>query len=234
MGRRPKVSPEIKIEYVERILAGKASIKATARELEVHMKSVQEWIALYKAAGRTGLIPAGINKNYSRATKIAAARDYLDGKGSYLALCAKYGIKSPNVLQAWVKAYNAHGDLKSTGGGFMMSRKRTRNTTYEERVEIVQYCLSHDNNYGETALKYDVTYKNVYQWVAKYRELGNPGLEDRRGKRLGSMPARTHEEELRAKIAQLEAKNQMLQMENDLLKKWRSCRESAFTDPAAL
>lgn len=101
-----------------------------------------------------------------------------------------------------------------------MSRKGTRKTTtYEERCEIVRYCLDHGSNYGETALKYDVAYQNVYQWVAKYKELGNPGLEDRRGKRRGSLPARNPEEELRSRIAQLEAKNHILQMENDLLKK---------------
>ena len=33
------------------------------------------------------------------------------------------------------------------------------------------------------------------------------------------MPARSPEEELRDRIAQLEAKNHILQMENDLLKK---------------
>ena len=100
-----------------------------------------------------------------------------------------------------------------------MGRKEARKTTYEERCEIVRYCLDHGSNYGETALKYDVTYQNVYQWVARYKELGNPGLEDRRGKRRGSMPARSPEEELRDRIAQLEAKNHILQMENDLLKK---------------
>lgn len=100
-----------------------------------------------------------------------------------------------------------------------MSNKRGRKTTYEERVEIVQYCLEHGSNYGETALKYDVTYQNVYQWAARYRKLGNPGLEDRRGKRPGTMPARSPEEELRGRIAQLEAQNRLLQMENDLLKK---------------
>ena len=225
---RSKIPSGMKIEYVERILAGKISISSAAKEIGIHKKSVQEWIALYKAEGRPGLIAKEGNKYYSKETKEAAVHDYLDGKGSYLELCAKYGITSSSVLRKWIKAYNAHKELKSTGGGFKMSRKRTRNTTYDERVEIVQYCLSHGSNYGETALKYDVTYQNVYQWVAKYRELGNPGLEDRRGKRLGSMPARTPEEELRAKIAQLEAKNQMLQMENDLLKKVEELSRKRF------
>ena len=57
MGRKPKIPSGIKIEYVERILAGKASIKATARELEVHKKSVQEWIAKYRADGDSGPCP---------------------------------------------------------------------------------------------------------------------------------------------------------------------------------
>lgn len=219
MGRKPKIPSEIKIEYVERILAGKASIKATARELEVHKKSVQEWIAKYRADGASGLLEKHTSKSYPKELKSAAVNDYLEGKGSQLELCAKYGIASPRVLKTWVDAYNAHKELKPTGGGFSMSRKKARKTTYEERCEVVRYCLDHGSNYGETALKYDVTYQNVYQWVARYKELGNPGLEDRRGKRRGSLPARSPEEELRDRIAQLEAKNHILQMENDLLKK---------------
>ena len=215
-----KIEAEVKIKYAELILAGKATIKGTARELGLHQKSVQEWMAKYKAEGPSGLFEMHTNKSYSRDLKIAAVHDYLEGKGSQLELCAKYGITCPRVLKDWVDAYNAHKELKPTGGGFSMSRKGTRKTTtYEERCEIVRYCLDHGSNYGETALKYDVAYQNVYQWVAKYKELGNPGLEDRRGKRRGSLPARNPEEDLRNRIAQLEAKNHILQMENDLLKK---------------
>ena len=47
------------------------------------------------------------------------------------------------------------------------------------------------------------------------------GLEDRRGRRVGSLPSRTSEEELRDRIVELERKNLDLQMENDLLKKVR-------------
>ena len=53
----------------------------------------------------------------------------------------------------------------------------------------------------------------------KYEKMGSAGLEDRRGKRAGSQPSRTPEEELRDRIAELERKNRDLQMENDLLKK---------------
>ena len=49
--------------------------------------------------------------------------------------------------------------------------------------------------------------------------MGSAGLEDRRGKRIGSMPARTEEEALRIKVADLERQNRRLQMEIDFLKK---------------
>lgn len=56
-----------------------------------------------------------------------------------------------------------------------------RKTTLEERKEIVEYCISHNNDYKGTASRYNVSYSQVYSWVRKYREDGEPGLEDRRG-----------------------------------------------------
>ncbi|MEQ3357257.1 IS3 family transposase, partial [Dorea longicatena] len=58
-------------------------------------------------------------------------------------------------------------------------------------------------------------------WVIRYEKMGQAGLEDRRGRRIASLPSRTPEEELRDKIAELERRNLDLQMENDLLKKVR-------------
>ena len=62
-------------------------------------------------------------------------------------------------------------------------------------------------------------YQQVRNWVKRYEEMGSAGLEDRRGKRIGSMPARTEEEALRIKVADLERQNRRLQMEIDFLKK---------------
>lgn len=54
--------------------------------------------------------------------------------------------------------------------------------------------------------------------MKKYKEMGEAGLEDRRGHRIGSLPSRTKEEELRDQVAELKRKNHLLQMENDFLK----------------
>lgn len=99
--------------------------------------------------------------------------------------------------------------------------RKARQTTIEERLEIVQDCLANDRNYGAMALKYNCSYQQVRNWVKRYEEMGSAGLEDRRGRRVGTQAARTPEEELRDKIAELERKNRDLQMENDLLKKVR-------------
>jgi transposase len=88
-----------------------------------------------------------------------------------------------------------------------------------ERIEIVKACVANGNDYGGTALKYRVSYQQVYTWTRKYREMGEAGLEDRRGHRAGTLPSRTPEEELRDKVAQLERKNYDLEMGNALLKK---------------
>ena len=55
--------------------------------------------------------------------------------------------------------------------------------------------------------------------MKKYKEMGDAGLEDRRGHRVGSLPSRTEEEKLRDKVAGLERQVYWLQLENDLLKK---------------
>lgn len=175
----------------------------------------------YKYNGSVGLmLTNGKNRSYSADIKLAAVTDYLAGKGSMQTICAKYKITSDSVLQKWIKVYNEHGDFnnrKHSGGGSYM--KKTRKTTYEERILIAKECIESGNNYGAMALKYDISYQQVRTWAKRYSELGEAGLEDRRGKRTVSQTPRTVEEELRIKLAQLEHENYMLKVERDLLKK---------------
>ena len=61
--------------------------------------------------------------------------------------------------------------------------KQGRDTTQEERIQIVKDCLASGKNYGEMALKYKVSYQQVRVWTLRFEEMGEAGLEDRRGKR---------------------------------------------------
>lgn len=53
-----------------------------------------------------------------------------------------------------------------------------RKTTLEERKEIVEYCISHNRDYKNTAVKFDVSYSQIYSWVKKYDTNGETGLTD--------------------------------------------------------
>ncbi len=99
--------------------------------------------------------------------------------------------------------------------------KNSRNTTLEERIQIAEECIANGNNYGEAALKHNVSYQQARSWTKKYIAMGKAGLEDRRGRRIKEQTARTPEEEMKIRIAQLEHENYLLRMERDLLKKVR-------------
>lgn len=96
---------------------------------------------------------------------------------------------------------------------------KSRKTSQEERQKIAKECLENGKNYEEIAQKYDISYQQVYTWVKKFSQLGEAGLEDRRGQRIAQQSPRTAEEELKVRIAQLEHENYMLKVERDLLKK---------------
>ena len=219
MSRRSKVTPLEKVKAVERYLNGENSLVGAANSLGVGKTSISRWIRIYEVEGPAGLLDQSQNRCYPKEIKRQAANDYLDGKGSLSDLCKKYEIRSERQLREWIKVYNTGKEFKElTGGAYM---KKARETTPEDRLQIVRDCLEHNRNYGAMALKYQCSYQQVRQWVMKYEEMGSAGLEDRRGRRTGSQPSRTPEEEQRDKIAELERRNRDLQMENDLLKKVR-------------
>jgi transposase-like protein len=217
MPQKGKASAEEKLRIVEAYLSGKAGYVESCEGAGVDGATLGRWISRYKTEGATGFLPQARNRSYSKETKLAAVLDYLAGKGSLRTICEQYQIRSSRQLEKWIKVYNSHGDFKELSGGSRMTK--SRRTTLEERVEIARECIAGGNNYGEVAVKHEVSYQQVYTWTKKYREMGEAGLEDRRGHRAGTLPSRTPEEELRDQIARLERKNFELEMENALLKK---------------
>ena len=60
----------------------------------------------------------------------------LSGKGSLRDICARHKISDAQILRRWIMKYNSHD--KETGGRAIMTKGRK--TTFEERVEIVQFA----------------------------------------------------------------------------------------------
>lgn len=93
-----------------------------------------------------------------------------------------------------------------------------RKTTFDERIQIVHYCLQNDNNYQLTADTYQVSYQQVYQWVKKYQAGDEASLQDKRGRNKEEQE-RSTTEQFKMEIKQLERENERLRTENALLKK---------------
>ena len=220
MSRRGKVRPEEKVEIVRRCMAGELGVCAAGRLVGVTEKSVRRWIARYEAEGAETFLPSERNRVYSAELKLQAVREYLSGESSALEISKKYKISNPCILEQWIKVYHAHGDfnsVKQSGGGSYM--RQGRETTQEERIQIAKECYASGKNYGEMALKYNVSYQQVRNWTLRYEELGEAGLEDRRGKRKKDQEPRTELEKAQIEIERLKHELHKAEMERDLLKK---------------
>ena len=215
---KAKYSVEERLAWVTRILSNEITIKQAARMSGINDMTIIDWLRLYEVEGIQGLVSQSHNRSYPVELKRMAVEEYLAGGISLRQVCKKYKVRDIHLLREWIKRYNSGKSFgrKMSGGSRM---KKARKTSQEERIQIVKACMERGFDYGATALEYKVSYQQVYTWVQKYKELGEAGLEDRRGKRTASQTPRTEIEELRIKIAQLEHEKYMLQMERDVLKK---------------
>ena len=212
-----KVSVEDKLYAVNLYLDGKASQRRIAAMFDVGLSSVQQWIRNYESMGADAFTLKG-NKKYSKELKQQAVSDYLAGRGSLNDICKKYKIRAISKLESWIKKYNSHEEFKTSGTGGCSLMTKGRKTTFEERIEIVQYCIAHDHNYAETSEKYQVSYQQARNYTVKYEADGIDALVDNRGKRKN--PDQLSElERLRAEVKMLKAQKERAEMEVSFLKK---------------
>ena len=221
MSKRSPKSISEKLEIVLLHLEAGKSLSWLARRYGVSKDTLSNWVRKYKEAGVEGTRgKSSLDEvtKYSKELKEQAVSDYLNGLGSLKDLTKKYGISCDYVLRSWIKHYTSGKELQATSRG-MSRMKQGCKTTFDERVEIVNFTLAHEKDYQGAVEKYGVSYQQVYSWVRKFEKDGSNGLLDRRGKGLESKPNLTSEEELRLKIKQQEERIKYLEMENGLLKK---------------
>ena len=219
MPQKQKIAVEEKVRLVRECIGRKVSINEAAREVGADFETVKMWVSIYENEGVAGFAHHEM-KTYTAEMKEAAVKEYKQGGRSIQCICRKYGIRDTHTFRKWIKVYNAHGDfnsVKHSGGGSNM--KQGRDTTKEERLEIAKDCLASGRNYGEMALKYKVSYQQVRTWTLRFEEMGEAGLEDRRGKRKKDQTPRTELEAAQIEIERLKHKLYMAEMERDLLKK---------------
>ena len=179
---KSKCSAEMKISLAKKYLAGEGSYDSLSQANGISSTTLKRWVLQYRAQKEANFFCSGGNRHYSKEFKEKCVKAVLSGEGSVNDIVAKYNISDERVLRSWILKYNAHIELKDyePKREVYMAEAR-RKTTLEERKEIVDYCISHSNDYKGAASRYEVSYSQVYSWVKKYREKGEEGLEDRRG-----------------------------------------------------
>jgi len=215
-----KFSSEEKIMIIKEYMAGGTSYVKLGRKYKIDESSIRKWVDNYQAFGEGAFEMNYANPNYSAKFKKKVVVAYLNGEGSYKDIAVRFKIHAASTVLQWVKQYNNHMELTDSRpkGVVHMVNNKSRKTTYDERIAIVEYCIEHHNNYAQTALKYEVSYQQVYSWIKKYQEKGIEALQDRRGKAKAETTM-SDLEKLQLKNRMLRTENRKLELENELLKK---------------
>lgn len=212
---RSKHSPEFRARVSQEYMDGEGSVHFLADKYGIGYTTLRGWINEYRIQGISAFCHR-TNRTYSKEFKIRCVEAVENGEGSVDDIVARYGISSRSILRRWIMGYHANRELKDYNPeqGVYMAGAR-RKTTFEERKEIVGYCISHNRSYKDTAANYDVSYNQVYSWVKKYDVEGESGLVDKRGHHKAEDEVeeleRLRRENLRLK-RQLEEKDRVVEL----------------------
>ena len=233
MGRNTKYNKEYKKEIVRRYLNGEGSSNTLAKQFGVSSSYIRRLVNEYSKMGEKAFNPSITgNGKYTKEFKENIVLEYLNSNISYHNLAIKYKIPSFSTILKWVNDYNSHIELKDyIPGGKEIYMTKSRKVTVDERIEIAKYCIEHDFDYKTTAKVYETSYANVFNWVKKYRELGEEGLTDKRGRHKTDDEV-SEIELLKRQLKKMEHERDMALLEVDLLKKLDEIERRRFTEQA--
>ncbi|PZD94488.1 IS3 family transposase [Paenibacillus sambharensis] len=220
---RNKLNALEKLAILQEIEAGHIGVRATVKKYGIAMSTLANWQRRYRLYGTEGLEVRKHNRSYSEELKHQAVKDYLEGKLSQNQVIDKYGIACRALLFNWIKKYTGHSSLKACTGGTTAMTKG-RKTTWQERIDIVLYCLANGQDYTKTAMQFQVSYQQVYGWVRKYAEGGQDALQDGRG-RAKAPEELTEVDEQKYAMKKLEYEIERLRAEKCFLKKVTGVRK---------
>lgn len=221
MSKINQYSAAEKLAVLQELEMGQITRLGVARKYDISISTLIKWRHRYELYGYEGLEIRTHNEKYPADLKLQAVQDYLSGNYSQYEIIDKYKIASRTQLTSWINKYNSHSSL-TYGNGGAHTMTKGRSTNWEERIDIVLYCISHNHDYQNTSETYQ-----VYQWVKKYEDGGEDALKEGRGRKKA--PEELSEAD-RQKLAmkKLEYENERLRAENALLKKLQELERGQF------
>lgn len=218
MSKRTKHTAEKKYEILNEHYNGIGSIQEIVTKHNISVYTFYKWRYNYEKYGIDGLKESRTWRSYSKELKEQAIKDYSSGKYSQGEIVRKYELPDKSVFKNWINKYNGHRGITATSKGMSKSMAKGRSTSWKEKIEIVQYCIDHGNDYKQAAEAYQVSYHQVYLWIKKYESGGENALQDKRGRKKAEAEL-TSEEKMKIAMKKLETENERLRAENAFLKK---------------
>lgn len=79
----------------------------------------------------------------------------------------------------FARAHGVNSDTLTASPSRKQVPTMSRKTTFEERIEIVEYVTKHKHSYTEAAEYFQVSYQQARSWVIKAQERGYKALVDK-------------------------------------------------------
>jgi transposase-like protein len=176
MGRKPKFNKEIKIKACKDYERGHDSFSNIAKLIGADKSIVLRWYHKYKEYGSNAFETSDRNKSYTKEFKLSVVKEYTSGKGSTTDLAVKYNISS-GMVSNWVNKWYNGVEIKDYDPKGDVYTMKSRETTFEERLEIVKWVIENDMKYKDAADKYSITYALVYKWTKAFIDRGPEALK---------------------------------------------------------
>lgn len=222
MGRKSKFSKDVKIAACESYDNGHGSFRSIAKEMGCSSEQFRQWYLKYKIHGASVFEPSITNQTYSKNFKLSVVESYLAGEYSLADLSTKHKMAYV-VVQRWVNKYNSGIELKTYDPKSEVYTMKSRKTTFEERLEIVNWVIANNMNYKEAASKFQIRYALVYKWTKDYQKEGVQALRyKKRGPKAKSIvdeSTLSEVEKLKLALEREQALRKRAEFELEVLKK---------------
>jgi len=216
---RSKYSAIEKLALINEFESSGQSYTSFARQHGFTGMTMSRWQERYKRDGIEGLTEARKNNHYSKDFKQTVVQAFLSGEGTTQELTMKYGLRSDMQVITWVSKYNREKTVTASP-----SRKQVptmaRKTTWEERIQVVEYITIHKHSYSEASEHYQVSYQQARSWVLKAKADGYEALTDNRGHRKPKQEL-TDLDRANLRIRQLEGQVADMKLLEDFVKKYQ-------------
>ncbi|MDR7871710.1 MAG: transposase [Tissierellaceae bacterium] len=176
MGRKTKYSNELKIKACKDYEKGNGSFSDIAEVIGTSKSLVHRWYLRYKEHGSSAFATSINNHTYSKEFKLSIIEEYSLGKYSITYLAAKYNI-SESAVSNWINKWYNGIEIEDYVPKGVVYTMKSRKTTFEERLEIVQWVIANNMSYKDAVDKYSITYALVYKWTRAYIDKGPDALK---------------------------------------------------------